>query len=80
MYTSEVIMKLNTIDKVHMKCNCINGSFFNDVQKPILYSFVLDKPPDYNFFQPQTKHFKKINKSVFNTVTLHLEDEDYKKN
>ena len=62
-----------------MKRDCIDGSVVNGVRQPILYSFVLDKLPGYKVFsKPETIHYKKINKSVLNTVTFYLEDNDHK--
>ena len=62
-----------------MKCDAIDGSVVNGVRQPILYSFVLDKPSGYKVFsEPETIHFKKIKKSVLNTITFYLEDDDHK--
>ena len=33
------------IDKVRLKCDCVNGSIVNGIREPILYRFALDKPP-----------------------------------
>ena len=47
------------------------------VKKPILYSFVLDKPSGYKVFsEPETIHYKKIKKSFLNTITFYLEDDN----
>ena len=60
-----------------MKCDVINGSIVNGYRQPILYSFVLDKKPGYKVFsEPETIHYKKINKSVLNTISFYLEDDD----
>ena len=45
VYTSDkIILNLNTIDKIHLKCDIIDGSIQDGVRQPILFSFVLDKP------------------------------------
>ena len=77
VYTSvKIILNLKTIDKIHLKCDAIAGSFQDGVRQPILYSFVLDKPSGYKVFcQPETIHYKK-NKSVLNTITFYLEDDN----
>ena len=78
-YTSQKIVNLGSTNKIHLKCDCIDGSVVNGVRQPILYSFVLDKLPGYKVFsEPETIHYKKINKSVLNTVTFYLEDNDHK--
>ena len=60
-----------------MKADVIDGSVVDGVRHPILYSFVLDKPAGYKIFsEPEKIHYKKINKSVLNTVTFYLEDDN----
>ena len=46
-YTSDKLLNLITIDKIHLKCDVIDGSVVNVSRLPILYSFVLDKPSSY---------------------------------
>ena len=79
VYTSDkIILNLNTMNKIHLKCDCIDGSIQDGIRQPILYSFVLDKKPGYKIFsEPETVHYKKINKSVLNTITFYLEDDNY---
>ena len=78
VYTSDkIILNLNTINKIHLKCDCIDGSVQDGVRQPILFSFVLDKPSGYKVFcEPETIHYKKINKSLLNTLTFYLEDDN----
>ena len=62
-----------------MKCEYFTGSIINGVQQIILHSFVLEKPSGYKVFcEPETILYKKINKSVLNTITIYLEDDDHK--
>ena len=78
VYTSNKILNLTSTNKIHLKCDCIDGSIQDGVRQPILFSFVLDKPCGYKVFcEPETIHYKKINKSVLNTITFYLEDDDY---
>ena len=75
--SDKIILNLNTIDKIHLKCDAINGSVVDGIRQPILFSFVLDKPPGYKVFsEPETIHYKKINKSVLNTLTFYLEGDN----
>ena len=77
VYTSDKILNLNTTNKIHLKCDCIDGSIQDGVRQPILFTFVLDKPSGYKIFsEPETIHYKKINKSVLNTITFYLEDDN----
>ena len=80
IYSSDkVILNLNTINKIHLKFNCIDGCFQDGLRQPILFSFVLDKPAGYKIFcEPETIHYKKINKSILNTITFYLEDDNNK--
>ena len=76
-YTSQKIVNLGSTNKIHLKCDCINGTIQNGSRQPILFSFVLDKPAGYIVFcEPETIHYKKINKSVLNTITFYLEDDN----
>ena len=78
-YTSQKIVNLGSTNKIHLKCDCIDGSVVNGVRQTILYSFVLDKLPGYKIFsEPETIHYKKINKSVLNTISFYLEDDNNK--
>ena len=63
-----------------MKCDCIDGSIQDGLRQPILFSFVLDKPSGYKVFcESETIQYKKINKSVLNTITFYLEDDNNEK-
>ena len=76
-YTSQKILNLGSTNKIHLKCDVIDGSVVNGLRQPILYSFVLDKKPGYKVFsETETIHYKKINKSVLNIITFYLEDEN----
>ena len=76
-YVSQKIVNLSNTNKIHLKCDAIDGSVVDGVRQPKLYSFVLDKLPGYKVFsEPQTVHYKKINKSVLNTITFYLEDDN----
>ena len=78
-YLSQKIVNLSSTNKIHLKCDVIDGSVVNGIRQPILYSLVLDKPSGYKVFcQPETIHYKKINKSVLNTITFYLEDDNNK--
>ena len=77
VYISDKILNLNTVNKIRLKCDVIDGSVQNGLRHPVLFSFVLVKKPGYNFFsEPETFHYKKINKSVLNTITFYLEDDN----
>ena len=80
VYTSDKILHLSTIDKIHLKCDVIDGSVVSGIQEARLTSFVLDKPPGYKVFcEPETIHYRRINKNVLNTITFYLEMTTMKK-
>ena len=59
-YISQKIVNLSTTNKIHLKCDVIDGSVVTGWRQPILYSFLLYKPVGYKVFsQPETFHFKK---------------------
>ena len=72
---SQTIVSLNTTNRIHLKCDSFDGTVLNGIRQPILFSFLLDKPSGYKVFcEPETIRYKKINKSVLNTITFYLED------
>ena len=44
-YISQKILNLGSSNKIHLKCDVIDGSVVDGVRQPILYSFLLDKKP-----------------------------------
>ena len=78
-YQSDRPINITGIDKIHLKCDCIQGSIVNGVREPILYSFALSSPPGHKIYkEPRIKLFKRVNKSVLSHITFYLEDDDYK--
>ena len=66
-------------DKIHLKCDVIDGSVVCGLRQPILYNFVSDKQLGYKIFcEAETIHYENIIASVLNTKTLDLEDGDHK--
>ena len=77
VYTNDKILNLSTIIKIHLKSIVIHGSIQNGLRQPIIFSFVLDKPSCYKVFcEPETIQYKKISKSVLNTITFYSEDDN----
>ena len=78
-YKSDRPINITGIDKIHLKCDCTQGSIINGIREPILYSFALSSPPGYKIYKEQRiKLFKKINKSVLSHITFYFEDDDHK--
>ena len=78
-YKSDKPINITGIDKVHLKCDCIQGSIVNGKREPILFSFALSSPPGHKIYkESRVKLFKKINKSVLSHITFYFEDDDYK--
>ena len=70
-YLSQKIVNLSSTNKIHLKCDVIDGSVVDGVRQPILYSFVLDKSSGYKVFcEPETIHYKKINESILITLVF----------
>ena len=44
-YKSERPIKIASVDKIHLKCNCIDGSIVNGVCESVLQSFASSSPP-----------------------------------
>ena len=78
-YKSDRPINITGIDKVHLKCDFIQGSIVNGVREPLLYSFALSSPPGHKTYkEPRIKLFEKINKSVLSHNTFYFEDDEYK--
>ena len=79
LYKSDKPINITGIDKIHLKCNCVQGSVINGIREPILFSFALSSPPGHKIYkESKVKLFKKINKSVLSHITFYLEDDDCK--
>ena len=59
-YKSVEPINVTGIDKVHTKCDSINGSKLDGVRESILYSFALDKTPGHklNLFLSHVNLFR----------------------
>ena len=80
-YKSDKPIKITGIDKIRLKCDCINGSIVNGVREPILFCTVLLclHHPDIKYTKNQESiFFEKINKSVLSRIKFYLEDDDHK--
>ena len=78
-YKSDRPINITGIDKIHLKCDCIQGSIVNGIREPILYSFALSSPTGHKIYkESRVKLFIKINKSVLSHITFYIEDDDHK--
>ena len=76
-YKSDRPINIIGTEKIHLKCDCIQGSIVNGIREPILYSFALNSPPGHKIYkEPRVKLFKKVNKSVLSHITFYFEDDD----
>ena len=68
-HTSEKPVMITTTDKVHLKCDCVDGSIVNGIQEQILFSSNLNAPPGYKIIkEPKTVLYKLINKTRLDTI------------
>ena len=58
-YESKGPINITGVDKVHLKCDCIQGNIVNGIQEPVLYSLAFDQPPGLEIYnEPGIKFFK----------------------
>ena len=77
-YKSDKPINITGIDKVHLKCDCKQGSIINGVSESVLYSLASSSPPGQQIYkEPRVKLFKRINKSVLSHITFYFEDDDH---
>ena len=50
-HISEKPVMITTTDKVHLKCDCVDGSIVNGIREQILFSFILCAPPGYKIIK-----------------------------
>ena len=73
VYTSENILDLSTKNKIHLKSDFIDGSIVDGLKQPVPFKFALDEASGFKVFcGPETIHYKKTNKSVFNSISFSL--------
>ena len=46
-YESDRPINITGVDKIHLKCDRIQGSIVNAIREPILYIFALSSPPGH---------------------------------
>ena len=71
-------MNIPGTDKVHLKCDSIQGSIVNGSGESISYSFALRSPPGRKIYKSPTIILLKKNKPVLFHITVCLEDDDHK--
>ena len=73
-HISEKPVMITTTDKVHLKCDCVDGSIGNGIREQILFSFNLSAPPGYKIIkEPNIILYKKINKTRLDSIQFFLE-------
>ena len=78
-YKSDRPINISGIDKIHLKCDCIQSSIANGIREPILYAFALSSPLGHKIYKElRVKLFKRINKSVLSHINFYFEDDDHK--
>ena len=76
--TTDKNLKSSTLNKIHLKCDIIDGSVINGISYCKLFSFLLDHPAGYKVFSERdTIYYRKINKPVLNTITFYLEVDNH---
>ena len=69
---------ITSVDKVHLKCDCVDGSIVNSRREQILFSFDLNTPPGYKIIEKLTTIlYKNINKNRLDYIKFYLEDSNH---
>ena len=64
-------------DKVHLECDCVDGSIVNDIREQFLFSFILNAPGYKIIKQRNIILYKKINKTRLDKIQCLLEDNNH---
>ena len=69
---------ITTTDKVHLKCDCVDGSIVNGIREKIFNFIYSCVPPGYKIIkQPNIILNKKINKTWLDSIQFFLEDSNH---
>ena len=72
-------INITGINKIHLKCDCIQGSIVNGSRHAILCSLALDQPPGHKIYKkPKINFLKKITKRVLSHTNFYFDDDDHK--
>ena len=78
IHTSEKPVIITTTDKVHLKCDCVDGSIVYGFRERSLSSFNLSAHPGYKIIkEPTTVLYKKRNKTRLDTIQFFLADSNH---
>ena len=50
-HTSEKPVMISSTDKIHLKCDCVDGSFVSGIREQNLFSFNLGAPSGYKIMK-----------------------------
>ena len=80
-FTSRKEINITTIDKVHMRCNHVEGSRLNGNMSDILFSFHIDVSPGYKIIkEPNPISYKRIPpRPSLETISFSFIDDDNKR-
>ena len=69
---------ISSTDKIHLECDCVDGSVVNGIREQILFSFNLNAPPGYKILKElNTILYQEINKTRLDTIQFSLEDSNH---
>ena len=69
---------ITTTDKVHLKCDCVDGTIVNGTREQILFSFNFIAPPGYKIIKELNIFlYKKINKTRLDSFQFFLGDSSH---
>ena len=78
-YKSDKPINITGMYRIHLNCDCIQGSMVNGVRETIFNSLALSSPTGHKVFKEfRIELFKKKKNSVLSHITFYLEDDDHK--
>ena len=78
-YEGQNIVNILSVNSIFVNCDIIEGSYLNDSQKPILYSFFPNVSPGYKIVEkPQSVVYLPITLPVLNSIHIWLTDQNHK--
>ena len=78
-HKSEIRVMITTTDKVHLKCDCVDGSIVNDKREQNLlrFFFLVLLRDKKSIKEPNIILYKKINKTRLDKIQFFLQDNNH---
>ena len=76
-HISDNIVNIIDINSIFVNCDCINGSYVNEISSPVIYSFGIKVSPGYRIVEaPVNLVYLPINRKTLSEFNIWITDQD----